>query len=68
MPARTQHRWWLGGEWWVQRTHPTCWEEGNVIPPTGPELGITLDEELARAHAYEGDELHLEMKPTPCEP
>ena len=44
------------------------WEEGYVIPPTGPGLGIEFDEELARAHPYEGDELHLEMKPTPCEP
>jgi len=39
------------------------WEEGYVIPPTEPGLGITFNEELARAHAYTGDELHLEMKP-----
>ena len=37
------------------------WEDGYVIPPTEPGLGITLNEELARAHPYEGDELHLEM-------
>ena len=39
------------------------WEQGYVIPPTEPGLGITLNEEVARAHAYTGDELHLEMKP-----
>jgi L-alanine-DL-glutamate epimerase-like enolase superfamily enzyme len=44
------------------------WEDGYVIPPTEPGLGIEFDEELARAHPYTGDELHLEMKPTPCEP
>ena len=44
------------------------WEDGYVIPPTEPGLGIVFNEELARAHPYEGDELHLEMKPTPCEP
>ena len=44
------------------------WEQGYVIPPTEPGLGITLNEEVARAHPYEGDELHLEMKSSPCEP
>jgi len=44
------------------------WEQGYVIPPSEPGLGITLNEELARAHPYEGDALHLEMKSSPCEP
>ena len=44
------------------------WEDGYVIPPTEPGLGITLNEELARANPYDGDELHLEMKSSPCEP
>jgi L-alanine-DL-glutamate epimerase-like enolase superfamily enzyme len=37
------------------------WEEGYVIPSAEPGLGIAFDEEMARAHPYEGDELHLEM-------
>ena len=37
------------------------WDEGYVIPPTEPGLGIEFDEELARAHPYTGNELHLEM-------
>jgi L-alanine-DL-glutamate epimerase-like enolase superfamily enzyme len=44
------------------------WEDGYVIPPTEPGLGIAFDEDLARAHPYEGDALHLEMAAEPCEP
>ncbi len=40
---------------------PIRWEEGYVIPPTEPGLGIELDEEVALAHPYTGDRLHLEM-------
>ncbi|MCL5775857.1 mandelate racemase/muconate lactonizing enzyme family protein [Limibaculum sp. FT325] len=40
---------------------PIRWEDGHVLPPQGPGLGIELDEEVARAHPYEGDELHLLM-------
>ncbi len=41
------------------------WEDGHVIPSTEPGLGVTLDEAVARAHPYEGDELHLlpQMEP-----
>jgi 2-dehydro-3-deoxyphosphogalactonate aldolase len=39
---------------------PIRWEDGYVIPPTAPGLGVELDEEVARAHPYEGDALHLE--------
>jgi L-alanine-DL-glutamate epimerase-like enolase superfamily enzyme len=40
---------------------PITWEDGYVIPPTGPGLGVELNEEVALAHPYEGDLLHLEM-------
>ncbi len=39
------------------------WEDGYVIPPTAPGLGIELDEAVAEANPYTGDELHLEMQP-----
>jgi L-alanine-DL-glutamate epimerase-like enolase superfamily enzyme len=39
------------------------WEDGYVIPPTEPGLGIEFNEELARAHPYTGGALHLEMRP-----
>jgi 2-dehydro-3-deoxyphosphogalactonate aldolase len=38
---------------------PIRWEDGYVIPPTEPGLGIELDEEVARAHPWTGSMLHL---------
>jgi galactonate dehydratase len=38
---------------------PITWEDGYVLPPTGPGLGVELDEAVAALHPYEGDELHL---------
>jgi galactonate dehydratase len=42
---------------------PIRWEEGYVIPPSAPGLGVELDEAVALAHPYVGAEglLHLEM-------
>lgn len=37
-------------------------EGGYVTPPTEPGLGINFNEELARAHPFTGDGLHLEMQ------
>jgi 2-dehydro-3-deoxyphosphogalactonate aldolase len=39
---------------------PIRWEGGYVSPPAAPGLGIELDEEVARAHPYDDDALHLE--------
>ena len=44
------------------------WEDGHVLPPQGPGLGVEIDEAVARAHPWEGDRLHLEMSPAPHEP
>ncbi|MEK0162406.1 mandelate racemase/muconate lactonizing enzyme family protein [Phaeobacter sp. A36a-5a] len=41
-------------------------EAGFVIPSDAPGLGIEVDEDLARAHPFEGDDLHLNMQDTPC--
>ena len=38
---------------------PIRWEDGMVIPSTEPGLGVVLDVDVARAHPYEGNELHL---------
>ena len=38
---------------------PIVWQEGYVIPPTDPGLGVELDEDVALAHPYEGKALHL---------
>lgn len=44
---------------------PMQWEDGYVIPPSAPGLGVELDEEVAAAHPYDGDALHLEMADQP---
>ncbi|MEL6476638.1 MAG: mandelate racemase/muconate lactonizing enzyme family protein [Pseudomonadota bacterium] len=44
------------------------WQDGRVIPPTEPGIGITLNEDLARAHPYTEDALHLGMEPDPLTP
>ncbi|MGO8800151.1 MAG: mandelate racemase/muconate lactonizing enzyme family protein [Roseiarcus sp.] len=38
---------------------PIVWEEGYIIPSREPGLGVELDEEVALAHPYQGQELHL---------
>jgi L-alanine-DL-glutamate epimerase-like enolase superfamily enzyme len=45
---------------------PIRWEQGYVIPPTAPGLGVELNEAVALEHAYVGDGLlHLEMAGRP---
>ncbi len=44
---------------------PMTWEDGYVIPPTAPGLGVELDEDVALAHPYTGEQLHLEMGEEP---
>lgn len=41
-------------------------EDGYILPPETPGLGIDVDEALARAHPYTGSGLHLEMQDEPC--
>jgi 2-dehydro-3-deoxyphosphogalactonate aldolase len=47
---------------------PIRWEEGYVIPPSEPGLGVELNEAVALAHPYSGRELHLEMADRPIVP
>nr|MCH9802233.1 mandelate racemase/muconate lactonizing enzyme family protein [bacterium] len=47
---------------------PMQFEDGHVIPPTAPGLGVELNEEFARANPYMGDGLHLTMDPNPVTP
>ena len=44
---------------------PIRWEEGYIIPPTEPGLGVELDEEVANRNPYTGNQLHLEMADQP---
>jgi L-alanine-DL-glutamate epimerase-like enolase superfamily enzyme len=43
------------------------WEDGYIIPPDAPGLGIDFDEDLARAHPFTGTGLHLQMQEAPCD-
>ena len=47
---------------------PIRWEDGYVIVPTAPGLGVELDEAVALAHPYDASgPLHLEMADRPVE-
>ncbi len=50
---------WDGFHAEILRT-PIRWESGYVLPPDAPGLGVELDEEVALAHPYEDDALHIE--------
>ena len=39
---------------------PIQWQDGYIIPPTQPGLGVELDEEVAAQHPYTGTKLHFE--------
>ncbi|MCB1361814.1 MAG: mandelate racemase/muconate lactonizing enzyme family protein, partial [Rhodobacteraceae bacterium] len=42
-------------------------EDGYIPVPTAPGLGIDFDEDLALAHPYDGNALHLQMQDAPCD-
>ncbi len=42
-------------------------ENGYVAAPIAPGLGIEVDEDLARAHPFTGQGLHLMMQDAPCD-
>ena len=46
---------------------PLRFENGHTLVPSEPGLGVELDEEVARAHAFDGDGLHLEMVANPVD-
>jgi galactonate dehydratase len=46
---------------------PIQFDDGHVIPPTAPGLGVELNEEVARANPYTGTMLHLEMTQHPVQ-
>jgi 2-dehydro-3-deoxyphosphogalactonate aldolase len=44
---------------------PMQWQDGYVIVPDAPGLGVELDEDVALAHPYTGSDLHLVPRPAP---
>ncbi|SIQ62376.1 L-alanine-DL-glutamate epimerase [Rhizobium sp. RU20A] len=47
---------------------PIAWEDGYVIPPTAPGLGVTLNDAAIAASPYTGSELHLNLDTEPLVP
>jgi len=44
---------------------PVQWQDGFVIPPAAPGIGVELNEEVARLHPYDGTDLHLDVATEP---
>ncbi len=44
---------------------PIRWEDGHVVVSDTPGLGVEVNEEVARANPYQGEELHLEVVEEP---
>nr|WP_272492196.1 mandelate racemase/muconate lactonizing enzyme family protein [Octadecabacter algicola] len=44
------------------------WDDGYIIPPTAPGLGLELDDAAIAKLPYKDDALHLEMAQTPITP
>ena len=44
---------------------PIQWQDGYIIPPMEPGIGVELNEEVAAQYPYEGSKLHLEMMDEP---
>jgi len=47
---------------------PIRWEDGYVVPPSAPGLGIELDEDAVKSNPYTGSALHLQMSENPVTP
>ena len=47
---------------------PLTWEDGHIIVPDTPGLGVTLNDDVIAAHPWTGSQLHLEMQGTPHDP
>ena len=45
-----------------------CWEDGYIIPPTAPGLGVSLNMDVVTMNLWDGDQLHLEMGQSPHDP
>ena len=56
-----------GGEFHLKLINNSIkWENGFILSPTKPGLGIEFNEDLASENKYSGDKLHLEMQEDAC--
>lgn len=47
--------------------NPIEWQDGYIIPPKGPGLGVELNEALAIEHRFEGSGLHQNPEEEPLD-
>ena len=47
---------------------PLIWEDGCIVPPDAPGLGVELDDKVVAANPWTGKGLHLEMAGDPHDP
>ena len=47
---------------------PLQWQDGYMIVPTEPGLGVELDMDVVAQNPWTGDRLHLEMGQYPYDP
>ena len=47
---------------------PLIWEDGYIIPPKTPGLGVKLNMDVVAKHPWDGDKLHLEMGQSSYDP
>jgi len=40
---------------------PILWQDGYIIPPTEPGLGVELNENIISKNLYDGEEIFIEM-------
>jgi len=57
---------WGGFHAEILRT-PIEWQDGYVIPPQAPGIGVELDETVAEQHRYDAAELHLNPAQDPLD-
>lgn len=44
---------------------PIQWEDGYILPPDEPGIGVELNESVAEAHPWTGNDLHLMVSDSP---
>ena len=40
---------------------PLIWEEGYILPPTKPGLGVELDEDVISQYSYQGNDTSIDV-------
>jgi galactonate dehydratase len=58
----------FGGFYATILTRPIQWQDGYIVPPSAPGIGVELNEAVADANPYTQDEVFPPMADRPVEP